>query len=590
MKLIKFNKVIAAILCLLVGYSCNKKINSSVPDLKLEESSVTLNESENITVKIVSGNGNYKTAVSPEGIVSALIKEDKGISITALKKGTATITVTDAKDKSAAITVEVKEQSEPAAVTYSQFGAKGDGITDDFDALIKAHEYANQNNMSVKADKGAKYYLGGKKKTITIMTNTNFGDAEFIIDDANVEDRNTRVFLVASKYKWADIPVTMLEKNQKNIGVSLPASGLVMAVNANIKRYIRKGVNANSGADQQEVFLVDKNGNVDGNTPIIWDYNQVTRMRYYRMDEDMLTITGGKFITIANKEPSEYNYYFRGMGIQRSNVVVDGLKHYVTGEGATGAPYNGFLMIEYCTNVTVKNALLTGHKTYYNSAGVSMGSYDFTITRAINIKMENCTQTNDFTDAVYWGIMGSNYCKNLTFDKCILSRFDAHMGVYNATVRNSELRLLSIIGDGIFTLENTIIHGGRIDLRQDYGSTWNGEFIIRNCKFIATTSSGYSLIGGSNDGSHNFGYDCYMPKKITIQNLEVDDSRYPSSKGGVPIFANFNPMKTNESYVEKYPYTVTEEVILSGIKTTSGKALRVSDNTFMFKNVKITRN
>ena len=572
---------------LLLAFSCSKETGTPVPGLELEKKSVTLNESENVTVKIVSGHGNYKTAASPEGIVSAQVADNKEIILSGLKKGTATITVTDAKNKSATLHVEVTEQL-VAAVTYSRFGARGDGVTDDFDALIKAHEYANQNNMPVKADKGAKYYLGGKKKTITIMTNTDFGDAEFIIDDASVEDRNTRVFLVASRYKWTSIPVARLEKNQQNIGVSLPGPGLVLAVNANVKRYIRKGANANSGADQQEVFLVDKNGNVDERTPIIWDYNQVTAMRYYQADEDVLTITGGKFTTIANREPSEYNYYSRGMGIQRSNVVVAGLKHYVTGEGPTGAPYNGFLMIEYCANVTVKNTLLTGRKTYYNSAGVSMGSYDFTIGRAINIKMENCTQANDFNNAAYWGIMGSNYCKNLTFDKCILSRFDAHMGVYNATVQNSELRLLSIIGDGIFTLENTTLHGGRIDLRSDYGSTWKGEFIIRNCRFIATSSSGYSLIGGSNDGSHNFGYDCYMPKKITIQNLEVDDSRYPASKGGVPVFANFNPQKTSGGYVEKYPYTVTEEVILSGIKTASGKALRVSDNMFMFKDVRTT--
>lgn len=113
----------------------------------------------------------------------------------------------------------------PVTVTYGQFGAMGDGITDDFDAIIAAHDYANQYNMPVKADKGARYYLSGRKKTITVRTSTDFGDAEFIIDDTNVEDRNARVFAVESAHAWTNIPITQLQKNQQNIGVSLPYRG-----------------------------------------------------------------------------------------------------------------------------------------------------------------------------------------------------------------------------------------------------------------------------------------------------------------------------------------------------------------------------
>lgn len=360
-----------------------------------------------------------------------------------------------------------------------------------------------------------------------------------------------------------------------------------MAINANVKRYIRKGTNADSGSDQQEVFLVDGHENVNATTPIIWNYSQLTTIRYRRIDEPTLTITGGTFTTIANNESSEYAYYFRGMGIQRSNVVVNGLKHYVTGEGPTGAPYNGWFIIQNCANVTVRNSLLTGRKIYTNSAGLTMGSYDVTMHRGINIALQDCTQTNSFTDTTYWGIMGSNYCKNLIFDTCVLSRFDAHMGVYNATVRNSELRLLSVIGDGLFTLENMTLHGGRVELREDYGSTWNGQFIIRGCTFIATTSSNYALIGGNNDGMHNFGYDCAMPTNVTIENLTVNDANYPAFKGGVPIFANFNPAKTSSNYIETYPYAVTQQVVLSGVTTTSGTGLRVSDNTYMLGGVQI---
>ncbi len=44
---------------------------------------------------------------------------------------------------------------------------------------------------------------------------------------------------------------------------------------------------------------------------------------------------------------------------------------------------------------------------------------------------------------------------------------------------------------------------------------------------------------------------------------------------------------TNDSFKEKFPYIITKEVIVKNVTTASGKALRISDNTFMFKNVKV---
>jgi len=80
-----------------------------------------------------------------------------------------------------------------------------------------------------------------------------------------------------------------------------------------------------------------------------------------------------------------------------------------------------------------------------------------------------------------------------------------------------------------------------------------------------------------------------MPKRITIDTLHIDDSQHPGNYQGLPLFADFNSEFTDESYVEKFPYVITEEVILKNITTASGKPLRVSDNPFMFKEVKVIR-
>jgi len=332
-------------------------------------------------------------------------------------------------------------------------------------------------------------------------------------------------------------------------------------------------------------------------TPIIWDFDQITDITALPIDETTLTITGGHFTTIANNAESKYTYYSRGIAIRRSNVIVDRLEHRVTGERDHGAPYGGFINISECAYVTVSNTILTGHKTYQTigSAGVtvSMGSYDISISRALNVSFVNCSQTNDINDSSYWGIMGSNYCKNLVYDNCTFSRFDAHMGVANATIRNSTLghQGINAIGTGIFTVENSTIYGRTlINLRSDYGSTWQGEFLIRNCVFVPADgrATSVSLIGGSYSGQHDFGYTCYMPEQITIENLRIDDSGLPLDYKGPSIFADFNPEMTDDTYVEKFPYIRTREVILRNVTIASGKDLRISDNPFMFRDVKVT--
>jgi hypothetical protein len=482
-------------------------------------------------------------------------------------------------------------------VRYSDFGTVGDGKTDDIDAIAAAHAFANQQGLPVKADEGATYYIGGKNRTAVIRTNTDFSNAAFIINDTAVRNRNAHVFLVSSSLQtFKPEGITSLKRNQEKIEITFPGTCLVTVTNSNVKRYIRFGANQNNGSPQTDIFIVDKNGKLDMNAPIIWDFDHITDITAIPIDETTLTITGGRFTTIANRAESKYNYYSRGIAIRRSNVIVTGLEHRITGEGDHGAPYGGFINIGDCAYVTVRNTILTGHKVYntIGSAGVnvSMGTYDISINRALNVSFINCRQTNDINDRKYWGILGSNYCKNLVYDSCTFSRFDAHMGVANATIRNSTLghQGINAIGSGTFTVENCTIYGSNlINLRSDYGSTWQGEFLIRNCIFVPAggRTTSVNLIGGSYSGQHDFGYTCYMPERITIENLRIDDSKHPDDYKGPAIFADFNPKMTSDSYVEKFPYVRTREVILRNVTIASGKTLRLSDNLFIFKNVKV---
>ncbi len=487
-------------------------------------------------------------------------------------------------------------------VSYSDYGAVGDGVTDDFDAIIRAHAAANEAGLPVKAKAGATYYIAQTGKTAEIQTDTDWSDAKFIIDDSKVtvENRgnNFNIFHVTSKLPSQEITtVKTLKKNQTKLDLTLAYASFVVATDNTTMRYIREGLNQNNGMAQIDVFVVDKNGNVDMKAPIIWDYNTISSMIAYPIDTKTLTVKGGHFTTIANQAESRYTYYTRGIGVRRSNVVVDGLVHVITGELDHGAPYNGIVNIARCTEVLVIDCQFSGHKIYSTigaaNAPVQMGTYDTRVNSSTNVTYKDCKQINDIHSTTTWGIIASDYSKNLTYDHVEFSRFDAHMGVANATIKNSVLgrQGINIIGSGVFLIENTKVHAGSfVNLRDDYGSTFEGELIIRNCEYMPNNGrrSDAVLVNGRYSGQHNFGYTCFMPRKITIDGLIIHDNNPPDNYQGPKIFADFNRAFTNADYVEQFPYVITEEVVISNLTVKSGKPLIVSNNPYMFRNVKVT--
>ena len=78
-----------------------------------------------------------------------------------------------------------------------------------------------------------------------------------------------------------------------------------------------------------------------------------------------------------------------------------------------------------------------------------------------------------------------------------------------------------------------------------------------------------------------------MPERITIENLRINDSNHPESYRGPAIFSNFNPEMKDTSYQETFPFVRTKEVFLRNVTTASGMKLRLSDNLFLFKDVKV---
>ena len=476
-----------------------------------------------------------------------------------------------------------------STVSYSDFGAVGDGVTDDFHAIMATHARANITGQTVVADSGKTYYLGRHADSIIISTDTVWTGATFIIDDGDLLPTNpasrTDVFKIQSDTpSYILTAITSLYKGQSNVGLTFDGPMLLHIITYDKKQYIRYGNNADGGSYQQEIVLVDEDGNVDPLTPILWDYPEGTVVRAYSAYDRPITVEGGTFVTVANSAPCEYTYYLRGISVNRSNVTIRNLTHTVTNEGETGAPYNGIFNISLCSNVMIENAVLTGHKVYALASDPTnkMGTYDISISLANLVTFKNCTQTNSIVDTEYWGIMGSNYCKNLTYDSCVLSRFDAHKGTHNATIIGSEIghQKLSIIGSGVLRVENTIIHGNNVvSLRNDYGSTWDGEMIFKNI-VLENTSSTPTLISAA-WYNHDFGYTCHLPSKIEIDGIILAKG---STVYVLPSLQNGVNEDTVAGHENKNKIVLTESITVKNV----GYNVRISSNTTLFAGVELT--
>ena len=229
-----------------------------------------------------------------------------------------------------------------------------------------------------------------------------------------------------------------------------------------------------------------------------------------------------------------------------------------------------------------------------------MGSYDLTISNSTNISFYNVDQIAPSTgigDSRYWGIMGSNFAKNLLFDGCSLSRIDAHCGFWDCDIINTEIgHTINIIGGGTLYLKNVtkLVGTTLIAIRGDYGGTFRGDIIIEDCTLCATNdynswesqynptpaknayviNSGYSKDGANGYWDWDFGYDCYLGKNVVIDNLK-------SYAENTYVFTTFS----DEVFLNAKRFHITESITFRNMK----KLPTCPDNTpCMMNSIRVT--
>jgi len=185
-------------------------------------------------------------------------------------------------------------------VTYREFGAKGDGKTNDLPAIAAAHAFANEKGLPVRAGEGDTYYIGKEREvSAVIMTDTDWTGAAFVVDDSGIppEERGGNVFNVVNDLPELNLlekGITTLSEGQKGL-VSLGCDCYVAVTDNEKRNYFREGLNQDNGHPQTDCFILRKDGLVDEKTPIIWDFDHISVITARPIPAKTLIIRGGTF-------------------------------------------------------------------------------------------------------------------------------------------------------------------------------------------------------------------------------------------------------------------------------------------------------
>ena len=467
-------------------------------------------------------------------------------------------------------------------------------LTNNFFDIKAAHDFINNRQTATVlcADENAVYYIsetisGGNVEQIVIKTAVDFGNAAFIIDDSDIpaytgvndekySQGRKHLFVIESPYAVTTITSGSYLKaikdaggintDTKKIDLGLGYPAMIIPKDntpADHKIYRRRGSGQFRGEVYEELLIIDKDGNIDSSTPVLFTYENLSSIRVYRTDIPEITVEGGVFYTVESdincaiwnggntvtKQSDQYIY--RGIDVRRSNTIIKNVTHKVIGEFTPdeelptnpggpklGAPYEGFFSTNNSTDVTFFGCTFEGRRNYRtysidskgNVARGNASSYEIRVLESNNVTFDSCVQSNFWVDAntgfeatedttefttsmqkgTYWGSGGSNDCKNLTYINSTISRFDAHRGLYNGKIINSTINGIELTGFGEMLIQDSTIYSysktsALFALRNDYGNHWDGTIKIKNLDFYPYETEEYNYEDGT--ATYENGYE-----------------------------------------------------------------------------------
>ena len=500
-------------------------------------------------------------------------------------------------------------------VTYEDFGAVGDGVTDDFAAIYDAHAYANLGGQTVLGKAGAVYFIGDSfTKSIPVKTSVDFKGATFMINDKGsvaYSNRSKPLFLIEGD-AYLISPIALRQDYGKELVIhagdteipwlsgQISGAGTVIIISS--QKELMRYPSSILGQERTERFTVDSNGRIIG-APAFKDISDITAVLVVRSG-DALTVQNGNFKSVAPTVLSETSnknsqqYYYRGISVKNtSGVTLKNITHTMIdeprmytehGTGAESYPYFGFIVIDDSFNVTLDGVTLYAHTKYYisrpNNSGTvtytELSSYDLSVSNSVNVTLKGLKQQSrdSLTDGKYSGLINARSVKNLTVNASELNRIYS-IDIQGASFTDSTIGVGIVVngfGDLVFDGVTRLVGKPFLTLPMDYGATLSGALTFKDCTFKALKTYN-SILSAQASGSYadaylinssyyattseyrnfDFGFGTSLPKTITIDNLT-------SLAASTYVFNDINNAAF-EYGDYMYRYGITEKIIFKNM-------------------------
>jgi len=378
-------------------------------------------------------------------------------------------------------TVESKLQD---VVSVKDFGAVGDGVTDDTEKIRAAHVAANLIGATVSY-RGLNSVAIEADAQIPVKTSVEFyGCSLVLLNGINVTPSfstfNTTYVVTDDACPLVSVTGAVAASDLK-AGSYTPTKGLFDGPGyASLTCAFAIPNRAETGTQNyKQTFKVNREGRVSN--PLSVDLQAQAAsitVNYRKASADRLTING---LTVTETGWNNQRVFY----IQRCNVSILNTTILYTTAG-TYDNIDNLIRVEDSSDVLIDNFITTGRPVT-----ATVGSYALALEGAADIFV---SRMNAITG---WGCMGNNHVNGLYVTESVVNRIESHNGAHNLFVSNCDLHEIGVVygwGGGVIQVSNCRLHQAAVATREDYSGQFFGSILVSDCVICSNFTSKYYVV------------------------------------------------------------------------------------------------
>ena len=420
-------------------------------------------------------------------------------------------------------------------VTYEMFGAKLDGETDDTEAVINCHNYANQYKLKVVQNRGTLYIPSATKDNCPIInTSCDFTGMTIKFDSNN--DDNTVMIIADPSTLDLTKDINSVNLNDTQISELYPnnlnkLSHFSDYYNNAIYLTTDMSFGQRNGSDTviyyEQPFIINDIGQLAPNNMyanISANATNVT-MHYLPLDQNNVEVKFDKIEITGNTSNNPRILVMRN-NIKIQNAIINKINSTLQTEWI-----QPLFECKYCTNINIEN--FKGNTPTFETYGTDITNYviSFYLCYNINFKENELLKGH--------GAFTSYFCSFINFDKNYINRFDNHYGLYgeiNITNTNivgypCKINLgygnanVNVVNCNFYNYQENgkSINEDVISCRTDLAVLFSGTLNVNNCNLIAkegTNNSNYvGIYQWINDPSNHADFPAWADYNLPIVNI-----------------------------------------------------------------------